>query len=47
VDALIERLLLLLDPLASSRGIPISREFDRNLLVIDNKDTAVLASAVY
>jgi PAS domain S-box-containing protein len=45
VDALIERLLLLLDPLASSRGITITREFDRNLPVV-MADADLLAQAV-
>jgi PAS domain S-box-containing protein len=45
VDALIERVLLLLDPLASSRGIPITREFDRNLPVV-MADADLLAQAV-
>jgi PAS domain S-box-containing protein len=45
VDALIERVLLLLDPLASSRGIPIAREFERNLPVV-MADADLLAQAV-
>jgi PAS domain S-box-containing protein len=45
VDALIERVLLLLDPLASSRGIPITREFDRNLPAV-MADADLLAQAV-
>jgi PAS domain S-box-containing protein len=34
VQPLVERAILLLDPLASSRGIPITCEFDRNLPVV-------------
>jgi signal transduction histidine kinase len=45
IDALVERVLLLLDPLASSRGIPITREFDRNLPVV-MADADLLAQAV-
>jgi PAS domain S-box-containing protein len=45
VDALIERVLLLLNPLASSRGVPITREFDRNLPVV-MADADLLAQAV-
>jgi signal transduction histidine kinase/CHASE2 domain-containing sensor protein len=45
VDALIERVLLLLDPLASSRGIPITREFDKNLPAV-MADADLLAQAV-
>ena len=45
VDALIERVLLLLDPLASSRGIPITREFDKNLPAV-MADADLLTQAV-
>jgi PAS domain S-box-containing protein len=45
VDALIERLLLLLDPLASSRGIPIRRQFDEKLPVV-MADADLLAQAI-
>jgi signal transduction histidine kinase/CHASE2 domain-containing sensor protein len=45
VDALIERVLLLLDPLASSRGIPITREFDEILPAV-MADADLLAQAV-
>jgi signal transduction histidine kinase/CHASE2 domain-containing sensor protein len=45
VEALIERVLLLLDPLASSRGIPITREFDKNLPAV-MADADLLAQAV-
>jgi PAS domain S-box-containing protein len=45
VDALMERVLLLLDPLASSRGIPILRELERNLPVV-MADADLLAQAV-
>jgi PAS domain S-box-containing protein len=45
VDVLVERVLLLLDPLASSRGIPITCEFDRNLPAV-MADPDLLAQAV-
>jgi PAS domain S-box-containing protein len=45
VEALVERVLLLLDPIASSRGIPITREFDGNLPVV-MADADLLAQAV-
>jgi PAS domain S-box-containing protein len=45
VQPLVERALLLLDPLASSRGIPITCEFDRNLPVV-MADPDLLAQAV-
>jgi PAS domain S-box-containing protein len=45
VQPLVERAILLLDPLASSRGIPIACEFDRNLPVI-MADPDLLAQAV-
>jgi PAS domain S-box-containing protein len=45
VQALVERALLLLDPLASSRGIPITCEFDSNLPVV-MADPDLLAQAV-
>src|ERR1700730_2919362 len=44
-DALVERALLLLDPIASSRGIPITREFDKDLPVV-MADSDLLAQAV-
>jgi PAS domain S-box-containing protein len=45
VDAQIERVLLLLDPLASSRNIAITREFERNLPVV-MADADLLGEAV-
>jgi PAS domain S-box-containing protein len=45
VDALIERVLLLLDPLASSRGIAITREFEKNPPAV-MADPDLLAQAV-
>jgi signal transduction histidine kinase len=45
VQPLVERALLLLDPLASSRGIPITCEFDRNLPVV-MADPDLLAQAL-
>jgi len=45
VDALIERMLLLLDPVASSRGIPIRCEFAANLPVV-MADPDLLGQAV-
>ena len=45
VDAQIERVLLLLDPLASSRGITITREFEKNLLPV-MADADLLGQAV-
>jgi signal transduction histidine kinase len=45
VDALVERVFLLLDPLASSRGITITREFGSNLPVV-MADADLLARAV-
>jgi signal transduction histidine kinase/CHASE2 domain-containing sensor protein len=45
VDALVERVLLLLDPIASSRGIPITCEFDKDLPVV-MADPDLLAQAI-
>jgi PAS domain S-box-containing protein len=45
VDALVERVLLLLGPLASSRSIPVTREFDKDLPVV-TADSDLLAQAV-
>ena len=45
VDALVERVLLLLDPIASSRGIPITSEFDSNLPAV-MADADLLTQAV-
>jgi PAS domain S-box-containing protein len=45
VDALVERVLLLLGPLASSRGTEIQRDFGKNLPVI-TADPDLLAQAV-
>src|SRR5467141_1070874 len=45
VQPLVERALLLLDPLASSRGIPITCEFDGNLPVV-MADPDLLAQAL-
>jgi signal transduction histidine kinase/CHASE2 domain-containing sensor protein len=45
VDAQMERVLLLLDPLASSRGISITREFERNLPAV-MADADLLGQAV-
>jgi len=45
VEALVERILLLLEPLAASRGIPITCAFDRDLPVV-LADSDLLARAV-
>jgi PAS domain S-box-containing protein len=45
VQPLVERAILLLDPLACSRGIPITCEFDRNLPVVV-ADPDLLAQAI-
>jgi len=45
VDALVERVLLLLGPLASSHSIPLAREFDKDLPVV-MADPDLLAQAV-
>jgi two-component system, OmpR family, phosphate regulon sensor histidine kinase PhoR len=45
VDTLVERILLLLEPLAASRGIRITSEFDRHLPVL-LADSDLLARAV-
>jgi PAS domain S-box-containing protein len=45
VDALVERVLLLLGPLASSHSIPLTREFDKDLPVV-MADPDLLAQAV-
>jgi PAS domain S-box-containing protein len=45
VDALVERVLLLLGPLASSHSIPLAREFDKDLPVV-TADPDLLAQAV-
>jgi signal transduction histidine kinase len=45
VQPLVERALLLLDPLASSRGVPITCEFDRDLPVV-MADPDLLSQAV-
>jgi PAS domain S-box-containing protein len=45
VDALVERVLLLLGPLASSHGIPLTTEFDKDLPVV-MADPDLLAQAL-